>query len=119
MGVPKSDVAAVLNIRETEVTIPALDGLKIIAKKISCPVNREPWPGFTTLRWKQPTLKAIFFRGCSPGWSLSKKTFEQAVTVPLYSMLTEGSERYVFVETDGKGEKRPVSTGLIPGGRFI
>jgi len=35
--------------------------------------------------------------------------------VPLYAVLSRGNEQYVFIETDGKAEKRTVSSGLIDG----
>lgn len=118
VGVPESDVAEVFDIKEAEVTIPALDGRKVIAEKIF--LSRKPR---TLARLYDLELEiANPAGGILPGMfarvELVKKTFDQAVTVPLYAVLTEGDERYVFIETDGKAEKRPVATGLITGWRI-
>ncbi len=82
VGVPESDVTAVSDIKEADVTIPALDGRKVVAKKFFYPASQELRPCFTTSNWELPTRKAAFFRGCSPGSNLLKKRSSRRLRFP-------------------------------------
>jgi membrane fusion protein, multidrug efflux system len=118
VGVPESDVADVFDIKEADVTIPALEGLKVVAKKTFLSRKPRTLARLYDLELEIANPEGGILPGMFARVELVKRTFEQAVTVPLYAVLTEGDKRHVFVETDGKAEKRPVSTGLITGWRI-
>jgi membrane fusion protein, multidrug efflux system len=115
VGVPESDVAAVFEIEEAEVVIPALGGMKVVAKKIFLSRKPRTLARLYDLELELANPEGRILPGMFARVNLVKQTFDQAVTVPLYAVLSRGNEQYVFIETDGKAEKRTVSTGLIDG----
>lgn len=44
-----------------------------------------------------------------------RRVFEEALSVPLFSIISTDRERYVFVESEGVAELRPVEIGFIQG----
>jgi len=46
---------------------------------------------------------------------LVKRVFGQALAVPLYAVITQGDERFVYVEKDGQAEKRSIKVGVLVG----
>jgi membrane fusion protein (multidrug efflux system) len=46
---------------------------------------------------------------------LVKTVFENALLVPLYAVIAQNNERFVFVEIDGHAKKKPVSLGVLTG----
>ncbi len=46
---------------------------------------------------------------------LIKQVFNKALTIPLYAVITKDNERFVFVEKDGKAERRAVELGVLVG----
>ena len=42
-----------------------------------------------------------------------KKSSDQALSIPFYSIISRNNEQYVFVEKDGVAEKRNVTTGIM------
>lgn len=117
VGVPESDVAAVSDIKEAAVSIPALDNRNVVAKKIFLSRKPRTLARLYDLELEIDNPEGTILPGMFARVDLVKETFDQAITVPLYAVLTEGNEPYVFVEAEGKAEKRPVSTGLITGWR--
>ena len=46
---------------------------------------------------------------------LIKKVIDQALAVPLYAVITHGDESFVYVEKDGKAERRLIKPGVLVG----
>ena len=46
---------------------------------------------------------------------LVKQVFEEALAVPLYAIISQGEEHFVYVEKDGRAEKRSVELGTLAG----
>ena len=44
-----------------------------------------------------------------------RATYPEAITIPMFSVLSRGLERYVFVESEGVAERRPVTVGFYKG----
>jgi membrane fusion protein (multidrug efflux system) len=42
-----------------------------------------------------------------------KKTVHDALTVPLYSVITRNEEQFVFIARDGVALKKPVKLGIV------
>ena len=115
VGVPERDVAAVFDLKEAEVTIPALENKVVRAKKTFLARQPRTLARLYDLELEIPNPEGRILPGMFARVRLVKETFDQAVTVPVYAVLTRGNEQYVFVESNGKAEKRPVETGLISG----
>jgi membrane fusion protein (multidrug efflux system) len=44
-----------------------------------------------------------------------KKRFEDAFAVPLYAVISQNDENFVYLEKNDKAEKRPVELGILEG----
>jgi len=42
-----------------------------------------------------------------------KNVYEDALVIPLYAVINQGEQRFVFVENNGKAEKRQVEVGML------
>ena len=113
VGVPESDVDAIYNLKYADVVIEALDNKKVRGKRIF-------------LGWQPRSLARLYDlelivanpdRRILPGMfaqvELVKKVYDQALTIPLYAVITQGDDRFVYIEKDGKAEKRPVTLGVL------
>ena len=46
---------------------------------------------------------------------LVKEVFSSGLAIPLYAVITRGNDRFVYVEKDGKVEKRAIELGVLVG----
>ena len=46
---------------------------------------------------------------------LVKHVYDNAITVPLYAVITEGDDRFVYVEKEKRAERRSVELGILIG----
>jgi membrane fusion protein (multidrug efflux system) len=115
VGVPESDVAAVFDLNEAEVIIEALGNRRVQGKKVF--LSRQPR---TMARLYDLELMVLNPDGrILPGMfgrvELIKRVFDQALAVPLYAVIAQGDERFVYVEKDGQAEKRLIKLGVLVG----
>ena len=112
VGIPESDVAAVLDLDEADVILEALDNRKVTGKKIF--LSRQP---STTARLYDLELivqnpDGRIFPGMFARVELVKEVFDEALVIPIYAVITEGDEHFVYVE---RAEKRHVNLGVLTG----
>ena len=113
IGIPESDVNAVRLLDEVNLTIQALDNRTIVARKHFL----SPSPG-TIARLYDLELEIDNTGGeILPGMfvraDIVKKTVENAIAVPFFSVISRNDEQFVFVEKDGRVEKRNVRLGIM------
>lgn len=113
IGIPESDVSAVRELDQVEITIQALDGEAFFAKTHFL----SPSPG-TVARLYELELEIDNSAGrILPGMfvraDIVKQTIENAISIPFYSVISRNDEQFVFVEKDGVVEKRNVSLGIM------
>jgi membrane fusion protein (multidrug efflux system) len=46
---------------------------------------------------------------------LVKQVFSKALSVPLYAVITQGDDRFIYVEKEGRAHKREVRLGVLEG----
>ncbi len=113
IGIPESDVNAVRNLDQVELTIQALDGEKILAKTHLL----SPSPGTVARLYDMELVIDNSSGRILPGMfvraNIVKRTIENAITIPFYSVISRNDEQFVFVEKDGVVEKRNVSLGIM------
>ncbi len=115
VGIPESDVAAVLDLNEADVVIEALGNRKVRGKKIF--LSRQP----STLARLYDLELAVqnpdqhILPGMFARVELVKEVFDKALVIPIYAVITQGDERFVYVERDKKAEKRRVNLGILTG----
>lgn len=115
VGVPESDVAAIMDLNEADVIIEALKNRRVKGKKIF--LSRQPGTLARLydleLSVKNPDGRIL--PGMFARVELVKEVFEEALVIPLYAVISQNNENFVFVEKDGKAEKRRVELGVLSG----
>ncbi|UCH06450.1 MAG: efflux RND transporter periplasmic adaptor subunit [Deltaproteobacteria bacterium] len=113
VGVPESDVASIFDLREADVIIEALGKLRVKGKKIY--ISRQPktLSRLFELELKVPNPDGRILPGMFARAELVKHVFNRALSVPLYAIITEGDERFVFLEKEGRAVKRRVTLGTL------
>lgn len=115
VGVPESDVSAVFDLNEAEVIIEALGNRKVKGKKIFLSRQPRTLARLYDLELMVPNPDGRILPGMFGRVELIKKVFDQALAVPLYAVITQGDERFVYVEKDGQAEKRSIKLGVLVG----
>jgi len=117
VGVPESDVAAVFDLNEAEVIIEALGNRRVRGKKIFLSRQPRTLARLYDLELMVPNPDGRILPGMFGQVELVKRVFDQALAVPLYAVITQGDERFVYVEKDGRAEKRLIKLGVLVGWR--
>lgn len=115
VGVPESDVAAIFDLEEAEVIIEALGNRKIKGKKIFLSRQPRTLARLYNLELEIPNEDGHILPGMFAKVELVKEVFPSALAIPLYTVITRGNDRFVYVEKDGKVEKRSVELGVLVG----
>ncbi len=113
VGVPESDVSSVFDLDEAMVIIEALDKRKVKGRKIFLSRQPRSMARLYDLELMIPNPDGHILPGMFARVELVKAVFEKALTVPLYAVITKGDERFVYVEKDGRAEKRTVELGVL------
>lgn len=131
VGVPESDVAAIFDLEEAEVIIEALGKRKVKGKKVFLSRQPRTLARLYDLELKVSNPDGQILPGMFARVGLVKQVFTKALAVPLYAVISRSDERLVYVEEDGRAERRPVelgtlvgwevqvTSGLVPGERVI
>ncbi len=114
VGIPESDVDAVRRTSEVEVRIKALN---ITTKGHTHYLASAPQQGARLYRLElaldnpqRAILPGMFLRA-----NIIKEQNHNALTLPLYAIISRNDEQYVFVAEDGRAVKRLVQTGISEG----
>jgi RND family efflux transporter MFP subunit len=115
VGIPESDVSAVAMVEHFEVKLDALDGKVFNAEKYFLSRASDPMARLYNLelRIDNPTgeiLPDMFARV-----EILKKEVENALSVPLYSVITLNENQTVYVINDSRVHAREIETGIQEG----
>jgi membrane fusion protein (multidrug efflux system) len=113
VGIPESDVASLLNLESSEVVIEALGKRRVKGKKVF--LSRQPrnLARLFDLELMVPNPDGQILPGMFARVELVKNVYEDALVIPLYAVINQGDQRFVFVENNGKAEKRLVTVGML------
>lgn len=115
VGVPESDVASVVDLKEADVIIEALGKQRIKGTKIFLSRQPKTLARLFDLELQVPNPETRILPGMFARAELIKHVYNSALAVPLYAIITQGEERFVFIEKDGHAEKRKVTLGTLIG----
>lgn len=115
VGVPESDVAAVFDLKTADVIIEALNGLRVKGRKTYLSHQPSSLARLYDLELKLDNPGGRILPGMFVRVELVKKTIPGALVVPLYSVISEGDQQFIYVEKEGKAYKRPVELGILEG----
>jgi membrane fusion protein (multidrug efflux system) len=115
VGVPESDVAAIFDLEQADVIIEALGKRTVKGKKIFLSRQPRTLARLFDLELKVPNPDGRILPGMFARVELVKRVYNRALAVPLYAVITQGDERFVFIENKGRAEKRKVTLGTLIG----
>ncbi len=115
VGVPESDVAAVLDLNAADVVIEALDNRRVRGEKIFLSRKPRTLARLYDLELSVPNGDGRILPGMFARVQLVKKVFPDALSVPLYAVITQNDEQFVYVDNQGSAEKRKVQLGILSG----
>jgi membrane fusion protein, multidrug efflux system len=113
VGIPESDIPAIRKLNEVELTLKALDGLTVKGKKHFLAPAPDSAARLYRLELEIDNSSGDILPGMFVRANVVKKSMENAVVIPLYSVISRNSEQYVFVEKNGVAVKRNVTLGIM------
>lgn len=119
VGVPESDAPAVMDVDRAEVVIDAVEKKRVAGKKIFFSRRPRTMSRLYDLELKVPNPDGLIFPGMFARVHITKSVFEKAVAAPLYAIIADGDQRFVYVEEEGVARKRPVETGGLVGWQAV
>lgn len=115
VAVPESEVNAVRDVNESTLTFAALDNLRVTAQKIFL-ASQPSFPSLVYILRLALDNPGSILPGMFGRADLIKGIFPQAIGIPLYAVITQGDEKYVFtVDKDNFAHKVKVRTGFLEG----
>jgi len=119
VSVPEADVAAVRKLNKVELEIQALGKEKITASVyyLAQAPDSQARAYRLELALDNPShriLPGMFVRA-----NLVKTAQENALAVPLFSVISRNEEQFVYVEDKGVAKRRPVKTGFLEGWQVL
>jgi RND family efflux transporter MFP subunit len=115
IGVPESDVAAIFDLEEAEVIIEALDKYRVKGRKAFLSRQPRTLARLYDLELIVPNPDGRILPGMFARVELVKQVFDRALAIPLYTVISQGDERIVFVEKAGRAERRSIELGALVG----
>jgi membrane fusion protein, multidrug efflux system len=115
VGVPESDAPAIMDVDRADVVIDAVEKRRVVGKKIFFSRRPRTMSRLYDLELKVPNPDGLIFPGMFARVHITKSVFEKAVAAPLYAIIADGEQRFVYVEEDGVARKRAVETGGLIG----
>ena len=115
VGVPESDVAAIFDLDEAEVIIDALNKRRVKGRKIYLSRQPQTLARLYDLELRVPNPDSRILPGMFARAELVKAVFKRALTVPLYAVITQSEDRFVFVEKAGRAQRRNIQLGILVG----
>ena len=113
VGVPESDVAAIFDLNEADIIIEALGKRRVKGNKIFLSRKPRTLSRLFDLELSVPNPDGHILPGMFARVELVKYVYEDAVALPLYAIITQEDERFVFIEKEGRVEKRRVTLGTL------
>jgi membrane fusion protein (multidrug efflux system) len=115
VGVPESDVDSIFDLKEADVIIEALGNRSVKGKKIFLSRQPRTLARLFELELRVPNPDGRILPGMFVRAKLVRQVFNRALAVPLYAVITQGDERFVFLEKEGRAVKRRVTLGTLVG----
>ncbi len=115
IGIPESDVAAIRKLDTVEVTVQAAGSRKYTGKKHFLAPSPENSARLYNLELEIGNSDNSLFSGMFCRANIVKETREDALVVPIFSVISRNDVQYVFVEEGGLAKRRDVKLGIMEG----
>jgi membrane fusion protein (multidrug efflux system) len=115
VGIPETDVHAVRKIDRFEVIIEALHKKKISGAKYFLAVAPESQAQVYRLELEVANKSGEILPGMFARVEIIKKEFPEALTIPLYAVISRDNKHFVFLEENNVAKLQEVSLGILDG----
>jgi membrane fusion protein (multidrug efflux system) len=113
IGVPESDVTAIRELKNVDLTVQALNDRIITGKKYFLSPSPESAARLYNLELEIDNSGGEVLAGMFVRADIVKKQIDETLAVPFYSVISRNDEQYVFIEEEGVAKKRKVSLGIM------
>jgi len=113
VGIPESDVALVKKIKEVNLTIQALDNREAVGRHHFLANSPENGARLYRLELAIDNEDNLIMPGMFVRAQLVKRRINNAVAVPLFTVIKREDQQFVFVEENGVAKKQPVELGIM------
>ncbi|MBU0986183.1 MAG: efflux RND transporter periplasmic adaptor subunit [Proteobacteria bacterium] len=113
VGIPESDLATVRAIETVELSIQALNDLKVVGRKHVLASSPDNKARLYNLELAVANPDGALYPGMFVRAEIVKKVAEASMIVPLYTVITRNGEQFVYVEENGVARRRPVKLGIL------
>ena len=113
VGIPESDVASFFDLDEATVIIDALKKRRVTGKKVF--MSRQPrnLARLFDLELEIPNSDGRILPGMFASVELIRAVYKKALVIPLYAVINQGDEQFVYIESHGSAKKTPVDVGRL------
>lgn len=119
VGIPESDVDAVRGLGSFTITIEALGGRSITAKKHFLAKSPETMARLYRLELEVPNPGGSILPGMFGRAEIVKREETQGIGVPLFAVISRDNRKFVFLEEGSKAVARDIQTGYLDGWRVL
>jgi membrane fusion protein, multidrug efflux system len=113
VGIPESDVASFFDLDEATVVIDALKKRRMTGKKVFLSRQPKNLARLFDLELEIPNTDGHILPGMFARVELIRAVYEKALVIPLYAVINQGDEQFVYVENNGSAKKTPVRVGHL------
>jgi membrane fusion protein (multidrug efflux system) len=115
VGIPEADVVAVRKINRFEVTIEALGNKEITGTKYFLAVAPESQAQVYRLELEVENKSEEILPGMFARVEIIKQEFPDAISIPLYAVISRDNKHYVYLEEDNVAKLQEVKLGILDG----
>ncbi|MEW6221208.1 MAG: efflux RND transporter periplasmic adaptor subunit [Thermodesulfobacteriota bacterium] len=113
--IPESDVPAVQSMPECQLAFDALAGRSVVGRKIFLASQPDSRAMAYRLHLAVDNPDGAIRAGMFARATIVKRRLPAALAVPLYAVLAQDEERFVYVIENGIARRRTVVTGILQG----
>jgi RND family efflux transporter MFP subunit len=115
VGIPEADISQVRKLEEFKVTLNSLGKSEFTGTRNFLSKKPGTLAHLYELELKVSNPQNLILPGMFARVDVIKATVEDAVSVPVYAMITHNGEKVVYLEEGGLAVKRPIATGILEG----
>jgi membrane fusion protein, multidrug efflux system len=113
IGIPESDVTAVRQLENVDLTVQALGDKTITGKKYFFSSSPETTARLYNLELEINNSDGAVLDGMFVRADIVKKQVNDTLAVPFYSVISRNDEQYVYIDEKGIARKRKVKLGIM------
>ncbi len=113
VGIPESDAASFVKLSEASVIIAALEDRQMTGRKVFLSSQPRNLARLYDLELEIPNPNGDILPGMFASVELIRKAYNRALIVPLYAVINQGEEQFVYIENSGSAKKVQVEVGLL------